>query len=192
MKAPRYCRAEQGDQKGGSMARSLRLAATVVVAVAALAIPTAASAAPASTSFTITGFEYAFTQTVGFFAGSGTGNAGDRAAWNTSVEHDPLGSDPTFVNGGSFQMATQSPTARLDFVTGTFVNHEGTITTKDPGDGCTNQRFLVTGTLADVATSTTAGGTGAFSVTLTHFRTSLFGRCVTYFASVAGKVSFEY
>lgn len=174
------------------MARSLRLAATVLVAVAALAIPTAASAAPASTSFNITGFEYAFTQTVGFFAGSGTGNAGDRAVWNTSVEHDRLGSVPTFVNGGSFQMATRSTTGRLDFVTGTFVNHGGTITTIDPGAGCTKQRFLVTGTLADLATSTTAGGTGGFSVTLTHFRTPLFGRCVTYSASVAGTVGFEY
>jgi hypothetical protein len=174
------------------MARSLRLALTLLVSAAVLAFPTAASAAPASTSFKIAGFEYAFTQTVGFFAGSGTGTAGDRAAWNTFVEHDRLGSVPTFVNGGSLQMATRSATGRLDFVTGTFVNHGGTITTIDPGAGCTNQRFLVTGTLADVATSTTAGGTGTFSVVLTHFRASLLGRCVTYSASVAGTVSFDY
>jgi hypothetical protein len=174
------------------MARSLRLALTALVAAAALAIPTAASAVPASTSFKITGFEYAFTQTVGFFAGSGTGNAGDRAAWNTSVEHDPLGSNPTYVNGGSFQMATRSATGRLDFVTGTFVNHGGTITTIDPGAGCTNQRFLVTGRLADVDTSTTAGGTATFSVVLTHYRASVLGRCVAYRASVAGTVSFAY
>lgn len=166
--------------------------AAALVAAAALAIPTAASAAPASTSFNMRGFEYAFTQTVGFFAGSGTGNAGDRAVWNTSVEHDPLGSNPTYVNGGSFQMTTRSAGGRLDFVTGTFVNHGGTITTIDPGTGCTNQRFMVTGKLADVATSTTAGGTGSFSVVLTHFRTPLFGRCVIYFASVAGTVGFDY
>jgi hypothetical protein len=176
----------------GVMARSLRLAVMVLVSAAALAIPTAASAAPASTSFTVTGFEYAFTQTVGFFAGSATGNAGDRGAWNTSVEHDPLGSAPTYVNGGWFQMATRSTTGRLDFVTGTFVNRGGTITTLDPGSGCTNQRYLVTGTLADVTTSTTAGGSGTFSVVLTHFRTSVFGRCVTYRATVAGNVSFNY
>jgi hypothetical protein len=174
------------------MTRSLRLAVTALVSAAALGIPTAASAAPASTSFNITGFEYAFTQTVGFFAGSGTGNLGDRAAWNTSVEHDPLGSVPTYVNGGSFQMATRSAAGRLDFVTGTFVNHSGTITTIDPEAGCTNQRFRVTGELADVTTSTTAGGTGSFLVILTHFRTPLFGRCVTYSASVAGTVTFDY
>jgi hypothetical protein len=174
------------------MARSLRLVLTALVAGAALVFPVAASAAPVSTSFNVTGFEYAFTQTVGSFAGSATGNAGDRGAWNTSVEHDPLGSVPTYVNGGTFQMATRGTTGRLDFVTGTFVNHGGTITTIDPGAGCTNQRFLVTGTLADVATSTTSGGTGAFSVVLTHFRIPLFGRCLTYSASVAGTVSFEY
>ena len=174
------------------MTRSLRVAVTALVSAAALALPTTASAAPASTSFDITGFEYAFTQTVGFFAGSGTDDAGDRVAWNTSVQHDPLGSVPTNVNGGSFQMATRSRTGRLDFVTGTFVNHGGTITTIDPGAGCTNQRFLVKGTLANVATSTTAGGSGTFMVVLTHFRTPLFGRCVTYSASVAGTVDFDY
>ena len=174
------------------MTQSLRVAVTALVSAAALSIPAVATAAPASTTFRITGFEYAFTQTVGFFAGSGTGNAGDRAVWNTSVQHDPLGSVPTYVNGGSVQMTTRSAAGRLDFVTGTLVNHGGTITTIDPGAGCTNQRFLVTGTLTDVATSTTAGGTGSFSVTLTHFRTPLFGRCVTYSASVAGDVSFDY
>jgi hypothetical protein len=174
------------------MARSLRLAALALVSAAALAIPTAASAAPVSTSFNVTGLEYAFTQTVGSFAGLATGNAGDRGAWNTSVEHDPLGSVPTYVNGGTFEMATRSTAGRSDFVTGAFVNHGGMITTIDSGAGCTNQRFLVTGRLVDVAPSTTSGGTGAFSVVLTHFRISLFGRCVTYSASVAGTVKFMY
>lgn len=175
------------------MARSLRFLAVAFVSAAALVLPAAASAAPASTSFTVTGFEYAFTQTIGFFAGNAIGNDGDRGAWNTYVEHDPLGSTPTFVNGGSFWMATRSPTGTYDWVTGTFVFHGGTITA-DPttGANCTNQRYLVTGMLEHVATSTTSGGTGAFSVTLTHYRASLFGRCLIYSASVAGTVSFEY
>ncbi|MCA1697144.1 MAG: hypothetical protein LC749_21865 [Actinobacteria bacterium] len=175
------------------MARSLRLLAVALIAAATLALPTAASAAPASTSFTVTGFEYAFTQTVGFFAGSAVGNAGDRGTWNTYVEHDPLGTTPTtYVNGGSFWMATRSPAGTYDWVTGTFAYHGGTITTMDPGENCTNQRYLVTGTLKDVATSTTTGGSGAFSVTLTHYRASLFGRCIIYSASMAGTVTFDY
>jgi hypothetical protein len=174
------------------MARSVRCLAVALMAAAALALPAAASAAPASTSFTVTGFEYAFTQTIGFFAGNAVGNAGDRGAWNTDVEHDPLGSNPTYVNGGSFWMATRSATGRYDWVTGTFAYQGGTITTIDSGANCTNQRYLVTGTLENVATSTTAGGSGAFSVTLTHYRTSLFDRCIIYSASVAGTVTFDY
>jgi hypothetical protein len=170
----------------------VRSSVTLLLVLAALALPTAASAAPASTAFTISGNEYAFTSTVGSFAGSGQGNAGDRALWNTSVQHDPLGSVPTYINGGPFQMATFSPTGHTDSVTGTFVNHGGTITTLSTGPNCTNQRFLVTGALQDVATSTSSGRYGTFSAVLTHYRISLFGRCFIYNARVAGTVSFTY
>ena len=163
-----------------------------LAALTALTVPTASSAAPASTSFRIVGYEYAFTSTVGSFAGSGRGNAGDTAAWNARVEHDPLGSTPIYVNGGPFAMTTRSPAGHLDYVTGDFAYHGGTITTIDPGAGCTNQRYLVTGTLEHVATTTTSGGSGSFSATLTHFRYSVLGRCVIYAARVAGTVSFSY
>jgi hypothetical protein len=170
----------------------VRLLVAAVSALVALALPASAVAAPTSTSFDVTGFEYAFTQTVGYFAGSAVGNAGDRGAWNARVEHDPLGSEPTFITGGSFQMATRSPTGRYDWVTGDFVHQGGTITTLDPGANCTNERYLVTGTLEDVATRTTSGGTGEFSVILTHHRALIFGRCVIYSASVVGTVEFAY
>lgn len=174
------------------MSAVLRSLCLLAVAATAVIIPTAASARPASTTFAIVGYEYAFTQTVGSFAGAGTGNAGDRAVWNARVVHDQLGSNPTYVNGGSFQMATRSPSGSVDSVTGTFVFHGGTITTIDPGANCTNQRYLVTGTLANVSTTTTAGGTGTFRATLTHFRTRIFGRCIIYAARVAGTVGFAY
>jgi hypothetical protein len=166
--------------------RSLLVA---LFAAAALAIPAASPAAPASTSFSIVGYEYAFTSTVGNFAGTGTGNAGESAVWNASVQHDPLGSSPTYVNGGSFQLATSS----VDYVTGSFAYHGGEITTIDPGEGCKNQVYGVTGTLQDVATSTTSGGSGSFDVKLTHYRYRLwFGPCVIYKARVVGNVSFTY
>ena len=166
----------------------IRTLVVTLVAGAALSVSGIASAAPVSTTFAIVGYEYAFTQTVGSFAGSATGNAGDHGLWNARVEHDPLGSMPTYVNGGTFAMTTSSP----DFVTGDFVHHGGTITTLDPGANCTNQRFLVTGTLEHVATRTTSGGTGTFSATLTHYRYSLLGHCVIYAARVVGRVSFAY
>ena len=147
-----------------SLVRSL---VVTLAAGAALSLAGTASAAPVSTSFSVVGYEYAFTQTVGSFAGSATGNAGDHGAWNARVEHDPLGSMPTYINGG-------------------------TITILDPGANCTNQRFLVAGRLQHVETSTTSGGTGLFSVTLTHYRYSLLGHCVIYAARVVGRVSFVY
>jgi hypothetical protein len=167
----------------------VRSSVTLLLALAALALPAGVAA---STVFAIAGNEYAFTSTVGSFAGTGHGNLGDRAFWNTSVQHDPLGSNPTYVNGGSFQMATSSPTGHFDSVRGTFVYHGGTITTLSTGPNCTNQRFLVTGTLQGVATTTSSGGSGNFSVVLTHYRISLFGRCFIYNARVAGTVSFTY
>jgi hypothetical protein len=171
-----------------SLARS---SVVVLLAIAALALPAASAAAPASTSFAIAGYEYAFTSTVGSFAGAGHGNAGDRAIWNTSVQHEALGSSPTpAITGGSFQMITWSPTNHVDSVTGTFDG--GTITTQSTGPNCTNQRFLVEGTLQHVATTTTSGGSGDFKAVLTHYRISLFGHCVIYSARVVGTVTFAY
>jgi hypothetical protein len=169
----------------------IRSTAAALVAVAALALPAAATAAPASTSFAVVGYEYAFTQTVGSFAGHATGNAGDTGLWNATVEHDPLGSVPTYINGGRFEMTTVRGLS-ADYVTGDFVYHGGRITVLDPGANCTNQRYRVAGGLENVATSTSSGGSGMFSVVLTHYRHPFFGRCLIYKARVAGGVSFVY
>jgi hypothetical protein len=172
------------------MRHSIRFVTVALVAAGALVTSTAAAAAPASTSFAVTGSEYAFTSTVGYFAGTGIGNRGDTGLWNTQVVHDPLGSTPTHVNGGSFTMATKSPAGSLDAVNGDFVG--GEIDIRNPGLGCTNQQYAVSGNLANVSTLTTSGGSGTFSVLLTHFRASIFGFCITYRATVAGTVSFTY
>jgi hypothetical protein len=164
----------------------------LAIAFTALLLPTAASARPASTTFAVVGYEYAFTQTVGSFAGTATGNVGDAGLWNTTVQHDPLGSMPTYINGGTFAMTTVGSGAHLDSVNGHFVHHGGMITTLDRGANCTNQRFLVAGALDNVATRTTSGGTGTFSVVLTHYRRSILGHCIIYKARVVGTVGFSY
>ena len=174
------------------MRTALRSLLVTAAALATLAAAPAASARPASTSFAIVGYEYAFTSTVGSFAGTGHGNAGDSAAWNARVVHDPLGSTPTYVNGGSFAMTTRGSGGHLDYATGAFTRQGGTITVIDPGAGCTNQRYRVTGTLHNVATRTTSAGSGRFVATLTHFRHSLLGHCLIYAARVSGTVSFSY
>ena len=57
----------------------------VALAFAALALPAAAFSPPVSTSFSIVGYEYAFTSSVGSFAGNGSGNAGGTGYWNATV-----------------------------------------------------------------------------------------------------------
>lgn len=180
------------DSGGDPMKAALRVLPATLVAVVAFLAPSTAAAAPTSTSFTIVGYEYAFTSTVGSFAGSGSGNAGETAVWNARVEHDRLGSNPTYVDGGSFAMATTTPSGALDFVSGAFAYHGGTITTVNTGANCTNQQYRVSDRLENVRTSTTSGGSGSFAVTLTHYRYSLFGHCVIYKARVSGALSVSY
>ena len=173
------------------MRRSCRFLVAACSA-AALAIVPAASAAPSSTSFTVSLGEYAFTSTVGCFAGNGHGNAGDSALVDTCIEHDPLGSQPTYITGGWFAMTTRSSSGAIDYASGSYVDHGGTVTTIDPGPNCTNQRYGISGALEHVATSNTSGGTGTFTGTLTHYRTRVFGRCVIYWARVRAGVTFVY
>jgi hypothetical protein len=164
----------------------------VLLVLAAVALPAAASSAPPSTSFKIAGYEYAFTSTVGSFAGNGSGDAGGTAYWNATLKHDPLGSDLIYVNGGSFAMAIRGPGSSVDAVVGTFIHHGGKIMTLDRGANCTNQKYLVADTLKAVSTPTTSNGSGNFTVTLTHYRHRLLGRCIAYKARVLGTVSFKY
>jgi hypothetical protein len=145
-----------------------------------------------STSFKIVGYEYAFTSTVGSFAGTGAGDAGGTAYWNAKVKHDRLGSQPTYVNGGLFAMTVRGPGSSVDAVVGTFSHHGGKITTLDRGANCTNQKYLVADTLRGVLTSTTSNGSGNFRVILTHYRHRLLGRCIAYKARVSGAVIFTY
>jgi hypothetical protein len=163
----------------------------VALGFAALALPATASP-PASTSFSIVGYEYAFTSSVGSFAGNGSGNAGGTGYWNATVKHDPLGSDPTDVNGGPFAMAIRGPGSSVDAVVGTFSLHGGKITTLDRGANCTNQKYRVASTLKAVSTPTTSNGAGRFEVTLTHYRHRFLGRCLAYKARVSGFVRFTY
>lgn len=48
--------------------------------------------------------------------------------------------------------------------------------------GCGKQVYGVSGTVASTA------GTGSFTATLTHYRTSVFGVCVPYFATITGSL----
>jgi hypothetical protein len=167
----------------------------IAVAAVSLAIPGAgSSAAPAAaaTSFSVVGYEYAFTQTLGCFAGTVKGSTGGDGGWTACVRHNPLGSAPAYVTGGTFAMTTAGPGFTVDGAKGSFVGHGGTIATLDRGAGCKNQRYSVTGALRDVGTLRSGDGSGSIRVVLTHYRLSIFGHCVIYKARIAGSVSFSF
>ena len=161
----------------------------VVLAATALAfVGTAPSAAAATYTDTISGYEYYATSTEGRFAGSASGAL--PGYWNADVVHDPLClSCPTTaeITGGSFTLATIL-NGLYTVVTGTFTG--GTVQVTDPGAGCADQLFTVSGVLGNVGPG--GSGSGSFAATLQHYRHLVFGACVTYAASVTGSISLTF
>lgn len=161
----------------------------IILLAAALALLVATPSAVAAQSYsdTISGYEYAFTSTDGKFAGNASGSL--PGAWNADVQHTKLclSCTPTAtITGGSFSLATTHNGAPA-VVSGAFVG--GTVQVTNRGAGCTNQTFVVHGILGHVGWWTRGSGSGTFNVTLTHYRHSIFGRCVSYSASVRGTLA---
>jgi hypothetical protein len=57
---------------------------------------------------------------------------------------------------------------------------------------CDKQVFVVTDGLNAVDTGASISGTGRLTVQLTHWRISLFGHCITYFATVSGTLDLTF
>jgi hypothetical protein len=133
-------------------------------------------------TYAISGVEYAATTTVGSFAGVALA-ADDYGTWQATIVHGALPTSPlgtTGVSGGSFAL-----NGNLRDLAGA-VNSGGVITllTTSP---CGKQTYSVVGSL------TLYGGAGwaGFSALLTHYRIWLWGRCITYAATVKGYVAFH-
>jgi hypothetical protein len=167
----------------------LRTITLLAVAVLALAAPTGALAIP-TYSDTISGHEYYYTSTDGRFAGTASG--AQPGGWNANVQHTKLclSCTPTAtITGGSVSLATtlhDIPT----LVTGEFTG--GTVQVINKGANCTSETFAVHGIIGSVGPSYSDHGTGTFTATLTHYRTSILGTCVTYGASVKGTLGLTF
>src|SRR5690348_14894178 len=158
----------------------------LLAALVLLAAPATAAAAHIY-SDTISGYEYAFTSTDGKFAGTASGAL--PGTWKTDVRHTPLclSCAPTArITGGSFSLVT-THNGLPALASGAFVG--GTVQVTNVGANCTNQTFAVNGILGNVGWWSGGSGTGTFRVTLTHYRHSILGSCVTYGASVRGTLS---
>jgi len=155
--------------------RLMRWIAPVLAALATLPLLPGSALAARTYTAQVKGIEYSATATVGKFAGTATGAL--PGTWRASVVHDPITAAPKApITGGSFQLYSHRP------VTGRFVN--GAVTRLNTPTACANERFDVRGNLA-----LDGGGTGQFTVVLTHRRTTVGARCVTYGATVAGRLT---
>ena len=91
------------------LARSrLRVAFASLALAAAVALPATVLAATVSDTYTIRGAEYYATSTQGRFAGTASGNTGDTATWQATVNHTPL-TDTATITGGSARLVDFAP-----------------------------------------------------------------------------------
>jgi hypothetical protein len=152
------------------------------MAAAALVISPAAAIA-ATPADSVSGLEYAATPAQGRFAGIASGAL--PGVWSVTVDHTPLGAAAA-ITGGDFHLATRRG-GTLTAVTGEFT--AGTVRQLSGFTGCASQRYAVHGVLDKVGSGAARRGTGTLDATLTHYRTKIFGQCVTYSASVRGSLS---
>jgi len=150
----------------------------------ALGITTApgVAAAASTVTYAVSGFEYAATPTVGSFAGAAA-TPDDFGTWQATVVHGPLPVDQggtASVTGGTFGLDGQARDLAGGIDGGTIM----LLTTST----CGRQTYSVTGHLTLAPSGT---GDATFAMLLTHYRLRLFGRCISYAATVQGSVTFN-
>ena len=166
-----------------------RLVLAVVASIIAIAL-TPLTALAATMYDLVRGVEVYATSTEGRFTGQASGNL--PGYWYADVIHTPLsGSSATAtIDGGTFDLVTNIRN-QSTLVSGQFTG--GSVVQTGGFSGCTNQTYLVNGTLSNVgAYGRQHHGTGTFAATLTHYRVSLLGRCLVYAASIAGYVTLQF
>jgi hypothetical protein len=144
----------------------------------------APAAAALSNSYLASGIETSIpTNNTSTFSGLAVGSQGDGALWKASVVHDPLSACP-FDSGSSCAITggTFSLTSSAGAVAGSFT--EGAVTPISQQQPCGQQVYGVAGSLV------TTNGAATFTGTLTHYRAFIFGRCITYFATISGSLQF--
>jgi hypothetical protein len=164
------------------MSRILTFAACLAAVAAVIAAPASANATQTLPTYRVSGVETGVPQgETSPFAGVAFSLTAGGAVWSASVDHTALSgctetSESCTITGGSFQLLSLHGA-----ITGTFIEG-GTITPERNilPDSCLNEKYDVAGSL------TTNLGPAEFDVVLTHYQVRLFGRCVTYFATVSG------
>lgn len=165
-----------------SHVRRMLAAWGLAAALAVVLAPVIAASTSVTYTYSIFGVEYAATDVQAKFAGAAVATD-DYGTWLAVVDHTVLSGGSATITGGTF-----SYDGKVRDVAGTFDNG-GSLTQTGGFTGCGKETFAVAGKLALVVP---AAGTGSFSATLTHYRTLLRGRCITYAATVKGTVAFTF
>jgi hypothetical protein len=161
--------------------KALRTLTSAAVLAASMAAFPASATAQVEYTYNVAGTEVYATSTKGRFVGTAIGSA--TGTWYAEVVHDPLGPglEPEPIHSGSFGMVLiKAEPAHT--VSGKFSG--GSITLDHSGANCTNQVYTVNGDLTGVSVT----GEGSVSVTLTHHRKKVLGKCWLYAATVGGTV----
>jgi len=152
----------------------VRLFTALLALAGSLAVlPTTAAAA--TTTYTLSGFEV--NPSPATFVGSLVGPLG---VWKAVVLHEPLSyTGQTTITGGSFTITTFLPTGQQTGAVDGGMITAGPVTTTN-GFTC-RQTFSLGGTLN--------GNTGSYAGTLTHYGILYGGRCNAFSATFTGQAT---
>jgi hypothetical protein len=171
------CETTDALEEFGMHRRILRQAAALLLG-GMLAANVAVAAASTSVTYEARGVEVYATATRGVFTGVAWA-ADDYGNWYAVVDHTAFdAARSATITGGTFELNGYRRDASGTFDAG------GTVRLRSAEPGCGREVFDVDGTV-----TLAGGGTGVLDATLVHFRTSLFGRCITYSATVSGTVA---
>jgi len=163
--------------------RTLWRAPLLATLVGSLAASPVAATEQATERYALGGYEVWYSPTMAVFAGTSRVAGADLSAWYATIEHS-LVINPSGTVTGGFATLYLPDGVRI---TGRF--SDGTIVQTDPGVNCTTEYHAIAGNLRDVSRSDVgAVGTAALSATLVHHRAWIFGRCLSYAASVEGTI----
>lgn len=165
----------------------------VLVAATVSALALASGASAAIFTDTIAAFETRFVEVgpgveASVFLGGAVGDL--PGPFRAVVTHTPLAQGGTIIDDGGdrdFWLRLVDRPGR-NRVVGDFTG--GTISLVSAEPGCGRQTFAVDADLAVRMGSRT--GTGTVDALLTHYRFTLLGQCMTFFARVKGTALFEF
>ena len=172
----------------GHIPRRVVVAASLLLSLVVAPSVSATSDVAASDVYAIGGYEVWPTPYVATFLGTTRDAAGSWGGWRASIEHSGVISPSGWISGGSAELIlADTSTIRATVAGGSVTLVAGSETE------CAAMTHQVVGSLVDVIRGgRSTVGTGTLTATLVHHRTWLFGRCLTYSASVDGTITLTF